>query len=107
MRIIIPDTTADAERIFGAEHDDHAAYALGHVPRGLCVRVLEIERHLRPDAVLTLARDWEGCIIGLVEGDDRVDVLAFTEHGLVAHGGVNIPTYFPSFADLLANDAQR
>jgi hypothetical protein len=104
MRIVIPETDADAIQVFGGD-DEHRCYALGVVPRALGIRLREIDQLLAPGAVLTLARDWERCIVATVTGDPRVDVLAFTEHGLVGHGGVNAPMYFSSFAALLAHEA--
>lgn len=74
---------------------------LGEMPRQLDERLKELAG-IRPDAIVTLARDWEGCIFALVDGEaGPFDVLAFTEDGRVGFGGINLPVYFDSFEELL------
>ncbi|HEY5053549.1 MAG TPA: hypothetical protein VII45_09100 [Solirubrobacterales bacterium] len=62
----------------------------------------ELEQIVAAEAVLTLAVDWEGCIFGVMEGDDRFGALYFTSDGRVGHGGVNQPHYVETAAELLS-----
>lgn len=56
-----------------------------------------ISGYIGPNRTLTLARDWEGCVFGLVDGPDPdFDVLAFTHDGKVGYGGINMPNYMPA-----------
>lgn len=73
---------------------------LGEMPAGMAERMQEIER-LMPEAKLTIARDWEGCAFAMVEGDERFDCFALSDDGQIGMGGVNLPVYFGSLAELI------
>jgi len=76
--------------------------AVGDVPRPIRRLLVELEERVAADATVCLARDWEGLVVGIVEGDDNLESLAFTDDGHVGHGGVNQPHYVRSFAELCA-----
>lgn len=46
-----------------------------------------------PRTTLWVMRDWEGCLVVDVRGDERLDTLALTDDGRIGHGGVNQPRY--------------
>jgi hypothetical protein len=77
------------------------------MPSGIAERLEELRGLIDTDTTVTLARDWEGCAFAIVEGDERFDVLAFTDAGEVGHGGINHPLYFDTFAALLQHDRAR
>ena len=86
--------------------DDDDVKGAGDLPNAVLERLREFER-LAPNAYLRISRDWEGFLFAEVEGDDRFDVLALTDTGRVGHGGINLPRYFDTLADLLEDDKLR
>jgi hypothetical protein len=80
---------------------------LGEMPRQMDERHKELAGIL-PDAILTIARDWEGMPFAMVDGQSGpFDVLALTEDGRVGFGGINLPVFFDSFEELLEDYRQR
>lgn len=62
-------------------------------------------------ATLTVCRDWEGCLSGLLETEDvwdigLSDIIALTETGRVGSGGVNQPLMFDSVSDWREHNRQ-
>jgi hypothetical protein len=74
---------------------------VGDVPEPVEQRLTELRQTVTQRTVVTLARDFENCIVALVQGDERFESLFFTEDGRIAYGGINQPAYFPTLADLL------
>lgn len=87
--------------VFGEDGADEGKPLEG-VPDALLRVLRELEHIIKPGSTLALARDWEGFIVGMVEGDDRFEALAFTEDGLIGHGGVNLPHYVETARELLS-----
>jgi hypothetical protein len=65
-------------------------------------RLDELGRLVAPGSTLALARDWEGIIVGVLEGDERFESLYFSDDGEIAHGGINLPHYVKTVVELLA-----
>jgi hypothetical protein len=81
--------------------EDEGAKGIGSMPDGITERLEELGGLIDTDTTITLVRDWEGCTFGIVDGDERFEVLAFTEDGRVGQGGVNQPAYLDSVKALL------
>lgn len=96
LTVDFPDTLAAREAFTDDEMTE-----FGPLYGPLLARLRELHELIEQDTTITLARDRENCIFGLVLGDRRFDVLAFTEDGRVGHGGVNQPVYFHTFSELL------
>jgi hypothetical protein len=122
MKIITPTDQAELDAKFGVnDYDDHPedghVSPLGEMPPRLKERLDELGQHLPEGASITMARDWERCIFGLVEYPEGTthrntdwpgfDVLAFGENGAVGHGGVNLPRMHDTVAELLEVDGDR
>lgn len=60
----------------------------------------ELDAVVEPGATLTLARDWEGTIIGAVDGDENFTALYFTDDGRIARGTINLPPFFDKVEEL-------
>jgi hypothetical protein len=73
------------------------------IPEWMWPRLRELDALLSGSARLTLARDWEGFVVGLIDGDDRLDSIYFMEDGRVAYAGLNHPAYVATVAELLAD----
>jgi hypothetical protein len=69
-------------------------------------------------ATLTVCRDWEGCLVGVLSPDDPgdwhklwsaglPDIYAFTETGRVGAGGINLPMYFDTVRDMMTYSPRR
>jgi hypothetical protein len=86
---------------FGEDEDD--ASPLGGIPDWLWPRLRELDALLTGSPCIILARDWEGCVVGLVDGDERLESLYFNEDGSVARANVNQPPYVGTVAELLAD----
>jgi hypothetical protein len=90
--------------------DDEDVRGIGEMPTALERTVDDLIDHLderdEHDAVVTLGRDWEGMPFGIVSGvNGPWDVLAFTDTGRIGLGGINLPRYYDSVAELV--DALR
>lgn len=87
----VPTEQSELDELF--ESDDCSP--LGEVAdRRFHDAVEKVRTALPDDHTLTLCRDWEGCVVGMVEssrGRAHFDVLAFSEDGRVGHGGINQP----------------
>ena len=93
----IPGDDAELFDAFGADTSAEAS-PLGEVDDArFWGAVNVVSGYIGPERTLTLARDWEGCVFGVVDGPDPdLDVLAFTTDGRVGYGGVNMPNYMPA-----------
>jgi hypothetical protein len=86
---------------FGEDEED--ASPLEEIPAWLWPRLKELDALLNGSPRLTLARDWEGFVVGLIDGDERLESLYFNEDGSVARANVNLPPYVGTVAELLAD----
>lgn len=116
MKLHIPTTQAELLEPFGGGDEAEDVSPLGEVDDTRFWHAVEIVRGLASDDhTMTLARDWEGCVFGLVLRDSEdvpyapFDVLAFTHDGHVGHGGVNMPNYMDpeTFANTVKEEASR
>jgi hypothetical protein len=96
---VIPTAQDELVAIFSAEAEVSPA---GDVPDGVQERLSELRSMLDQSARVVLARDWENCLFALVEGDSKLNALAFTEDGKVGRGMANLPAYYPTVRELVA-----
>jgi hypothetical protein len=85
---------------------DHGANATPAMLR----TIADLAEAFGEHATLEVMRDWEGC--GVIVADDPSqqhigDIFAITDLGHIGHGGVNMPRYYASVAELLARDLTR
>jgi hypothetical protein len=106
MSHLILHTDASARELFGESEQWETEDAVDHGARPTIAMLQTIAdvRRAYPLATLQVARDWEGCPVIVCDGPDGpMDVLALTETGRIGFGGINMPRYFDSFADLMAS----
>lgn len=98
MQILIP-VHPDQSPAF---REDAYMTCASHIPEVVHLRLAELENRLKASTALTLARDSEGILVGIIEGEgEPIESLYFDEDGKVARAGVNHPEYFPTIAALL------
>ena len=98
---IVRTPSVEALRVKFCPNDDEPMYRLDPIPAPVQERLDEITERF-PNVVITLGRDWEKCIFGLVEGtENALEILAFTDDGRVGYGGVNLPIYHDTIPDYL------
>jgi hypothetical protein len=65
----------------------------------------EAARLAEADAVLTgsafACRDWEGFLIVVADASECFDILSITGNGRIGYGGINMPRYFNTLAEVL------
>lgn len=95
MQIATPTTRQELDALFGSTADiEEEVTPLGDVDPRFWRTVNALRNVIDDQHTLTLARDWEGCIFGLLDpASNYGDVFAFTEDGRVGLGGVNQPVY--------------
>lgn len=101
MHLKIIESREQAIDMFAHETDPAP---VGSLTAPVLYRLAELSSVLADSDMVTLVRDWEGCLVGLVDDKSRVfsgETLAFTESGTVGFGGVNHPKYRDSIAALL------
>ena len=97
--IVIPTAQEELVAVFGAEAE---VSPVGEVPSGVQERLSELISLLDPWAKVVLARNWENCLFAHVEGDSKLDALAFTDDGRVGRGMANLPACYPTVRELIA-----
>jgi hypothetical protein len=97
--IVIPTAQEELVAIFGTEAQ---VSPVGEVPSGVQERLTELRSLLDPWAKVILARNCENCLFAHVEGDSKLDALAFTDDGRVGRGMANLPAYYPTVRELIA-----
>ena len=120
MKIQTPTNQAELDERFGVNDypdnpEDGHVTPLGEMPPRLRERLDELANYLPADATVTLARDYERCVFGMVDYPEGYthrdsdypgfDVLAFGENGNIGYGGVNVPQMFATVAELVDADA--
>jgi hypothetical protein len=105
MKLLTPANPTETP----AFSEDEGAVTVGPIPDAVQPRLRELEGELSPAATLTLARDWEGFIVGIVSSDEpeSIESVYLTDDGKVAHGGINHPEYHPTVVAMLAGLAER
>lgn len=79
------------------------------VDHGACVtpamlRTLAEVVSAHPDSQVEVYRDWEGsAFVFVTDAAGPHNSLALTDTGRIGFGGVNLPSYFDSYAALLAD----
>jgi hypothetical protein len=94
------------------EPDDAVDHGATDVPAPVLRVLADLGEVLPSDSVVRVMRDWEGCLVAVVDlaGAEHLGiygVLALTSDGRVGEGGVNLPRYFDSLAQMLAHDLHR
>lgn len=92
--------TPSRDELPGPFGEDPDLSPVGEVPAPVRCRIRELERIAAPTSTLWLARDYEKCIVGVIEGDDSIEALYFTDDGRVAWAGTNQPAYVAKVEDL-------
>lgn len=106
--MIVLLTNAEARESYPDDYEDvDIDVGAGDIPPAAMGTIRDLDRELG-DARLEVMRDWEGCIVLLVNGAKGVpgfdvDVVCVSGNGRVGRGGVNMPRYYDSVADMLAN----
>lgn len=85
---------------FAEEGEEYEITPLEAIPPRMERLLDELDAVVEPGATLTLARDWERTIVGLVDGDEEFTALYFTDDGRIARGTTNQPPYFEKVEDL-------
>jgi hypothetical protein len=102
MRLDLPSNDILPQRF----PDDADVREAGDLPAPVLRTLAELATVVT--GAITLARDFEGCLFALVEdASGPFDVLALTDDGRIGFGGVNLPTYFESVAQLIEDNAKR
>jgi transcription elongation factor Elf1 len=99
MKVLTPGAD-ELPTPFAEEGEEYEVTPLEAIPPRVERLLDELDAVVEPGATLTLARDWEGTIIGAVDGDENFTALYFTDDGRIARGTINLPPYFEKVEEL-------
>jgi hypothetical protein len=105
VRVETP-TAEEIKEAFGASDDDQFSEA-DDIPDEVFYRIRELGWILGPSHKISLMRDWEGILVGLITPrNDKVDGVYLYDDGRVAHTGLNLPPTYDTFEEMFEADEE-